>query len=369
MSLTSINNVKNYLCLNFKEREEIVDGILAAVISQENCLLIGQPGTAKGNLVMEFSKCFQNLFYFQWLLTKYTVPEEIYGALSLKELEIGVYKRNTASKLPEAHIAFLDEIFKSSSAILNTLLTVINEKLYHNNGTPVRVPLISVFGASNEYPEEDESLEALDDRFIIRFEVEYIKDNTNFLSLLQNGINTANRPLISLKDITDLQEMTRKITVGNDILETIVNIKEEMGQEGIIVSDRRWYKSLGVIKANAAINGCQAVDFSHLEILKNVLWRRPDERKTIAPIVKKFCTDQFGQILQDFLQQVEEIKVNALKDKSTDSGTEANKKIKMIQAELKKIKSDNPARAASVDAFEIKIKSINSVILTECLGL
>ena len=107
-------------------------------------------------------------------ITAFTTPEDMFGPVSLSELEKGVYKRNTDHKMPAAHLSFLDEIFKANSAILNALPTLINERLFYNNGIPHETPLISVIGASNEYPEEGEGLEALFDRFLLRFEVEYI---------------------------------------------------------------------------------------------------------------------------------------------------------------------------------------------------
>src|SRR5699024_10873117 len=120
-----------------------IEGMLVALLSKQHILLIGEPGTGKSLLSMEFANIIDKSSYFQWLMTKYTTPEEIFGALSIKELEKGVHKRNTNGKLPEAELVFLDEIFKSNSAILNSLLTLINERLFYNNGTPIKSPLIS----------------------------------------------------------------------------------------------------------------------------------------------------------------------------------------------------------------------------------
>ena len=122
--------------------------------------------------------------YFQWLLTKFTTPEELFGAVSLRGLENDEYRRVTSGKLPEAHIAFLDEVFKASSSILNTLLTIMNERIFYNGTEKVRIPLISLFGASNELPSEEDELEALYDRFLLRYVVDYIKEDFRFLKML-----------------------------------------------------------------------------------------------------------------------------------------------------------------------------------------
>src|SRR4030095_3811076 len=122
--------------------------------------------------------------YFQWLLTRFTTPEELFGAVSLRALEEGDYRRLTTHKLPEAHIAFLDEVFKSSSSILNTILTLMNERRFHNGREVVQVPLLTLVAASNELPEDDELL-ALNDRFLLRFVVDYVEEDFRFLKLLQ----------------------------------------------------------------------------------------------------------------------------------------------------------------------------------------
>src|SRR5690606_26564209 len=147
-----ITEIRNYLNSKYFEREKEIDAILIALLSRQHVLLIGSPGTAKSALASELSKIVKDMGYFQWLLTRFSTPEELFGPLSIKDLEQGVYKRNTTGKLPEAHLAFLDEIFKANSAILNSLLTLINERIFYNNGGVVQSPLISIVGSSNEYP-------------------------------------------------------------------------------------------------------------------------------------------------------------------------------------------------------------------------
>ena len=168
-----LRKIREELQQMFLERAELIDGALAALLSAQHVMIVGPPGTAKSMLADELCRRIEGASYFQWLLTKFTTPEELFGAVSLKALEADDYRRVTSHKLPEAHIAFLDEVFKASSSILNAILSIINERLFHNGRQVTAVPLLSLFGASNELPEDDELL-ALYDRFLLRFVVGYI---------------------------------------------------------------------------------------------------------------------------------------------------------------------------------------------------
>src|SRR6476620_7309453 len=172
-SLPAIQALRNSLVSRFPERETVIDGTLCAVLASEHVLLLGPPGTAKSALARAIAQAFSGE-YFERLLTKFSTPEELFGPISLKALERDEFSRVISGKLPEAEFAFVDEIFKANSAILNSLLTLVNERVFHDDGVPVRVPLVTMFGASNELPEGKE-LEALFDRFILRFEVNYLR--------------------------------------------------------------------------------------------------------------------------------------------------------------------------------------------------
>src|SRR5262245_47630725 len=241
----SLARVREELNHNFQERAELIDGELCALLSGSHVLIIGPPGTAKSMLSDALCRRIEGANYFQWLLTKFSTPEEIFGAVSLTGLEHDDYRRVTSNKLPEAHIAFLDEIFKANSSILNALLTIINERLFHNGRERIRVPLITMFGASNELPDEEE-LTALYDRFMLRFTVDYIVEEFRFLKML-DGAHSGERTTLSFAALDELRAQTRAVQVPGGVLAAIAELRRELGRQQIIVSDRRWHNALDVL--------------------------------------------------------------------------------------------------------------------------
>src|ERR1700732_289621 len=232
----SLARIREELNHNFQERAELIDGALCALLSGSHVLIIGPPGTAKSMLSDELCRRIEGANYFQWLLTKFSTPEEIFGAVSLSGLEHDDYRRVTSHKLPAAHIAFLDEIFKSNSSILNALLTIINERIFHNGRERVVVPLITMFGASNELPDEAE-LTALYDRFMLRFMADYITEEHGFLKMLE-GIPPAARTMLSFAELDELRADTAGVKIPGGILRSLAELRRNLAGQQIIVSDR-----------------------------------------------------------------------------------------------------------------------------------
>lgn len=302
MKNDAIQKLRKDLNARFPERKPIIDGSLAAVLASEHVLLIGPPGSAKSALVRSIAQAFGGS-YFERLLTKFSTPEELFGAISLKALELDRFTRITSGKLPEAEFAFVDEVFKSNSAILNSLLTLVNERVFHNDGPPTSCPLVSLFGASNELPEGKE-LEALLDRFLLRYEVAYLLRPANLKSVLSTPDTSAVLQL-PRETLRKAQAEVLKVKVTDGTVDALVSIRDACRAEGIIASDRRWKKSLKLVQAVAFLADEAETCPEDLVVLTDVLWREPKERPKIARLVGKLA-DPVGSQAAEILDAARE---------------------------------------------------------------
>jgi MoxR-like ATPase len=303
-----LKQIREELRQTFLERSDLIDGALAALLCSHHLLIIGPPGTAKSMLADEICRRVEGANYFQWLLTRFTTPEEIFGAVSLKALEQDDYRRVTAHKLPEAHIAFLDEIFKANSSILNAILTLINERLFHNGKAIVEVPLLTLFGASNELPEEEE-LTALYDRFLLRFVVNYISEDFRFLRMLESNAH-ATRTSLSLRELKELQEQARGIAIPSHVYRSIADIRRELNKKNIQASDRRYRQSLALLQAHAYLQGQREVFEKDLFFLEHVLWRDPGEHEQVRSTIRELLLG-YEEEIAELLYESREIRDSA----------------------------------------------------------
>jgi len=352
-ALKKLQNIREELRSIFYEREHVIDGAISALLSGAHVLLIGPPGTAKSLLAHELCARITGTNYFQWLLTKFTTPEELFGAVSLKGLENDEYRRVTAGKLPEAHIAFLDEVFKSSSSILNTLLTVMNERVYFNGPERVEVPLVSMVGASNEVPSEEDELEALYDRFLVRYVVDYIREDFRFLKMMQSGVEGAPKTTITLDELMSCQSGAKGVEMSPQILKLIARIRKGLAKKGIRPSDRRYKQCVLLLKARAFLEGRKTVEEDDLAMLQNVLWRAPDERPEIEAVIYE-ALHGYKDRCRELLIQAKEIESYAMRPWDNDemlvkANIEAQTKIKVILSKVDTLVADCRERGKSTD--------------------
>ncbi|MGI2259408.1 AAA family ATPase [Shewanella sp. GXUN23E] len=270
------------------EREDQIKLLMLAALAGEHVLLIGPPGTAKSELAKRLKSVFVEANYFERLLTRFSVPEELFGPLSIQALEQDQYKRLTSGYLPEASVAFIDEIFKANSAILNSLLTLLNEREFDNGNRRVSVPLISVVAASNELPEGEE-LNALYDRFMLRSFVHPVSDDsfTKLLNLTGEVCDPELNIRLKLEDLKEIQQLAGKVALSPSVEELCSDFRRYLAQENIVVSDRRWRKVVKLMKVSAFTSGQTQVTNYDAWILPHCLWNKPEQFEALEEIYQK----------------------------------------------------------------------------------
>lgn len=275
----------------FLGKDEIIRLLLIAVVAGEHCVLLGPPGTAKSALIRSLSELMKAQ-YFEYLLTRFTEPNEIFGPVDIAAFREGTYRRNTAGMLPEAEIVFLDEVFKSNSAILNALLTLLNERKYTSGGQIIRCPLISVFAASNEVP-GDETLNAIFDRFLLRVRSDNL-DAYHFGELLLRGIQHEVRqmrgdrlqPVVDAKELLALgRDFGARMSFSDAFLSAYKGLVFQIRAEGVSLSDRRVVKMLKLFAASAFLDGRPSPDASDFFVLKHI-WNNEDQASILDGIIQ-----------------------------------------------------------------------------------
>jgi MoxR-like ATPase len=358
---------------HFLDKQEVIRLLLVSVAAGEHMLLVGPPGTAKSALVRTFAKLI-DARYFEYLLTRFTEPNELFGPVDIRAFREGTYTRKTETMLPEAELVFLDEIFKSNSAILNSLLTILNERKFANGSKIQNVPLLSMFGASNEVPNDD-NLAAIFDRFLLRVVSDNL-DSYHFHNLIAKGIaNEAalltgkpavDRALFTARDLHGLHKrFDAHLAFSEDFLSKYKGLIFQIRSEGISVSDRRVVKLLKLFAASAVVDGRDQANDSDFFILKHI-WNNLDQTEILEEIVgpvvdrwyrdhpqeRRFSTGQVG--LDDLLGELQIIRElltsgEALSDIQLFSQL---KNLNEIKAALQAVDSETARRmVAEVDAL------------------
>lgn len=341
------------------EKETEISLSLLAALAGESIILLGPPGVAKSMVARQLKTAFRDAQSFEYLMSRFSTPDEIFGPVSIQKLKTSdTYERAMEGYLPTADVVFLDEIWKAGPAIQNTLLTVINEKIFRNGNREMHLPLKLLVAASNELPAKGEGLEALWDRFVIRIESRPIKLEKNFRAMLLDshadflgptdftdstdfsgftgGLGHAdfadNADFSDLKitseEYAEWTERIDKIGVKIEVLDAIsairkslraVNVDEAAERRNIYVSDRRWKNIVRLLRTSAFMQDREEVDICDLLPIYHCLWQEPEERDAIRNIVIRALFSPFADKLVEMKNALaEDIKYHRVRRNPED---------------------------------------------------
>ncbi len=349
------------------ERDEEIDLVLTALVANEHVLLVGPPGSGK-SLLLDSLLAWTGGSKFSLLLTKFTTPEEVFGPVSLAGLKEDRYVRVTAGRLPEADVCFLDEVWKASSAVLNTLLKILNERTYDaGDGVARPVPLRLCVAASNEWPSPDtgKELAALMDRFLLRTTVAPIRSRAGHQRLLWTCDHA---PKLSTTITPAEVDLARRRALGlpwsSEAKEALEVVLKELAKEGVRPGDRRQFKTVGVVRAFAYLCGADEVRPEHLEVAVHTLWDDPVEQPRAAARVIAKIANPVGMRVTQLLLEVEEV-LAAADVRNLADAARAAAKLAEVDRQLAGLKGNGRVEAGRAyvkdQLRQLKLASIEAV--------
>ena len=418
------------VCENLAEREELVHTIALALLTGKNLFVLGKPGQAKSQAIDLFRSHIEGAKQFEILMSKGTDQEQLFGRLDLAsiipghvsrsalkrdneyqnmadymerllgdavhdaeganffaaaselqqrmetyrkclaELHSGVPEILTENKIPESHICFLDEIFKSNDGVLNSLLKALNERMYTNEGVSVKIPVISFFSASNEIPNfnnpEEHSLRALYDRFDFKVNTHYVKDKANRMRILEKKQQNADcsvKAAITLEELFDMQKEVKAVKIPDSINELADNILCELRRKDIPVSDRIYFNFSPVVQAEAWLNGRDTVSPADMQALVNYLWDKPEQAEVICEVIKRLTENPLGDKIDALLAKAYQVQ------QDFENASDKNHALLALRSgllpvyeessALKDGLSENDAALSSVEGLVTKLENIS----------
>lgn len=294
-----IQRLIDWMSQGVYEKEQIIAVALLCAIAGENMFILGPPGTAKSMVASRLKMVFKDGKAFDYLMSRFSTPDEIFGPISISRLKNeDRYERLTTGYLPDADVVFLDEIWKAGPSIQNTLLTVINEHIFHNGGQIIKTPMNVLIAASNELPAKDEGLEALWDRFLMRMVSNCIESDAAFFKMLKSE-RTELKPLSEQLYITDelydkWQTESRSVTMSESVVAAIKSLrkllanheKDDGNRLRYYISDRRWRKAYRIMQTSAYLNGRDEIYLTDYLLLIHCFW---NDVETIPNVLAAFA--------------------------------------------------------------------------------
>jgi MoxR-like ATPase len=359
------------------ERYDESHGLIISLITGLNALLVGSPGTAKSMLSTLLLLHIKDATKFQRLVTVFSTPEELFGPpdMALFKNE-HIFRRNIEGMLPEADLVFLDEIFKANAGILNSLLEILNERMFSDGKDRIPVPMLFLVGASNEIPDPEDKLGALYDRLVLKYEVKPIKEPGNFMDMLLMP-DTLPKPktLLTLDEIKIAREEVRGVEIDEKIITKLAQLRNELNNKGLMVTDRTFKVSLKALKAEAYLHGRTSVNEEDIDILRHAFWTEPKDKPEVYMTILGLVNPEKQEILKHHEQLMAlAAGVFAEKDakKQLEQGLETAAKFKAGIQKVKLLISKMKEKGKSMDEVNFMLTEIlnqQKKIYIEACGL
>ncbi|MGA5523381.1 AAA family ATPase [Streptomyces pseudogriseolus] len=373
------------LSTRFFERDDVVRTLVVTLLAGQHSLVLGPPGTAKSELARELTGRIDGASYWEILLSKFTAPTRMFGPIDVAALARGEYRQVYDGRATTAHVAFIDEIFKCSTAALNETLGYLNERIYHpeNGGAPIRCPLIGAITASNELPDGEDSA-AIYDRLLVRIEVGYLEDPSNFAALVRSAVGRPAEPAAprTTLELAALQravgEGVPAVDVPDAIVDAVVTLRAALRRKELVASDRRWRQAVALLQASAYLDGRTAVAETDLPVLTHVLWDSPAQRPVVEREVLNLVNPDAREAL-DLADVIEELEaqLDAMAGQSREALSEwviknAHHKLAMAGKRLERLREEAAGAGrstATIDRVTGRQRAVRARVLTEALGV
>jgi MoxR-like ATPase len=367
----------------FLERSEPVRALAVAMLAGQHSLVLGPPGTGKSAMARALTARIDGARYWEILLSKFTSPVSIFGPIDVAKLTQGTYTQLFDGRATTAHVAFIDEIFKCSTASLNAMLSFLNERVYHPEagGEPRPCPLISAVCASNELPSGEDSA-ALYDRLTVRLVVDYLADPSNFAALLRTAVDDPSPAAPTTVDLVDLQAAVASgvpaVKLPDGVIDDICTLRAQLRRKELVSSDRRWKQAVRLVQASAFLAGRESANKDDLLILRHVLWDEVTERPQVERTVLELVHPDAAKAL-DLLDAVAELEAQ-LESKAGQSKAalttwatkEANGKLNKTLAQLRELIKQSETAGRPTSSLQSALERTTAVqvrVMVEALGV